>query len=271
MTVTNTDEKVVDDDKTVTEDDLRDLKYPKDDVETSEEADETSEGDEAAEDTDEAGDEADKTDDSQEEDTEEQSEAETEFVKEFSNIKGDTLEEYARNLEKAYNNSTAEFKRLREEAAQDTGVGDTTADEVDLSSPTALYMKQKMDEEITTAYTDFSKNYPQVQDQTEYDKFTRTVTTLSQTILQSEKRLASPKELYTKAAVILNWEPDNKVSDKDRLGNALKNTASISKSATSTKKSSKSKVTDQMVAANKLMYPDKTDAEIREELEPYVT
>ena len=71
MTVTNTDEKVVDDDKTVDEDDLRDLKYPKDDVETSKEADETSKGDEDEEDSEDTGEEDSKTDDSQDDDSEE--------------------------------------------------------------------------------------------------------------------------------------------------------------------------------------------------------
>lgn len=271
MAVTNTEDKVVDDDKTVDEDDLRDLKYPKDDVETSKEADETSEDDEDTDDTKDAGGEEDKTEDSQEE--EEEKSDDSEFVKEFAHIKGDTPEEYAKNLEEAYKQSTAEALRLKalaDTATKDSAVGETNEDEVDLTDPVSLFMKQKMDEEITAAYSEFSKHYPQVQDQAEYNKFTQEVATLSQTILTSQKRLASPKELYSKAAVILGWEPDDKVTDKDRLGSALKDSAATSKTSSATKKSSKSKVTDQMVAANRLMYPNKTDAEIREELEPYV-
>lgn len=271
-------EPVVDDDKEVTADDLRDLKYPTDDVETSEEEDETSEGDETQEETEGTSEEDGQTDnqttdDSEEDDTMDSGEEDSEFVKEFSNIKGDTVEDYARNLERAYGESFKELKRIREASTtqKEPEVGDSSPDEVDVSNPVSLYMKQKMDEEITTAYGEFSKTYPQVQDPQEYDKFTKEVDTLSRTILQSQKRLAPPKELYSKAAVILGWEASNKVTDKDRLGNALRNQASVSKTTSSTKKASKSKVSDQMVAANRLMYPEKTDAQIREELEPYVT
>lgn len=126
-----------------------------------------------------------------------------------------------------------------------------------------------MDEEISSAFADFSKNFPQVKDQSEYDKFTHEVSILSQTILNSQKRLASPKELYSKAAVILGWEPDV-TTGKDKLDAALKDKAAASKTTSAGKKASKSKVTDQMVSFNRMIYPNKSDAEIREELEPYV-
>lgn len=265
---TNADQTVVDDDKEVTEEDLRDLKYGDDGVENSNEADETDDTEEDSEDTEEAGEDDGQTADRTEE---EESDETSEFVKKFPNIKGDTPEQYAQNLEVALDNSTAEFQRLRKAQAEPKD-DDTEEDtEVDLSNPISLYMKQKMDEEITEAYSTFSKHYSQVNDQGEYTKFTRTVATLSQTILQSEKRLAPPKELYSKAAVILGWEPADKVDSKDRLGNALKDRAATNKTSNAgTKKVSKSKVTDAMVAANRLMYPDKSDAQIREELEPYV-
>lgn len=270
---TNAEETAVDDSKEVTEDDLRDLKYGSADVETSKEEDETEETNEDTDDSEETGEEAETNSDDQAEETEETDEESDDsvFVKKFPNIKGDSPEEYARNLEAAYENSTTEFHRLRQTQVADKD--DTTEEEtkVDTSDPISLYMKQKMDEEITNAYGEFSKHYSQVNDQGEYAKFTRTVATLSNTILQSEKRLAPPKELYSKAAVILGWEPEGKVDSKDKLGNALKDRAAVSKTSTAaTKKVSKSKVTDAMVAANRLMYPDKTDAQIREELEPYV-
>lgn len=275
MAETNSTKEVVDDDKAVTEADLRDLKYSTDDVETSDEADEASEGEENEDDTEEAGEEEDNTDDSQEEDTDDSDETETDssdFVKEFKNIKGDTPEEYARNLEEAYKNSTAEALRLKNlaDAPKDSEVG--TLDEVDISDPVSLYMKQKMNEDITAQFSDFSKRFPQVQDTSKYSDFTREVSTLSQTILSSQKRLASPKELYEKAAIILGWTPeDAPPTSKDKLNIALKDTAATSKTTSAGKKGApKSKVTDQMLAANRLMYPGKTDAEIREELEPYI-
>lgn len=284
---TNADPNVADDDRQVTEEDLRDLKYGSDDVETSQEEDETTDSNETDEDTEEAGEEDGQTDDqAEDEETEDDAETESdeepsEFVKEFPNIKGETLDEYARGLETAYKNSTAEALRLKklveqgQQADQDTTgkVGDVDdKQQADLSDPINLYMKQKMDEEISAAYTDFAKQFDQVHDQHEYGRFTNTVAQLSQTILQTEQRLAPPRELYSKAAVILGWQPNDAVDSKDKLRIAVKNRTAVSRtsSASKGKVAKKSKVTDQMIAANRLMYPDKTDAQIREELEPYV-
>ncbi len=280
---TNAD-KVVDDDKEVTEDDLRSLKYDNDEVETSEEADETSESEEAEDETEEASEDDGQTDDQTEEDESEDKEESksdedtSEYVKKFPNIKGDTLEDYARNLEEAYSNSTAEALRLKHELdgkqTDSEKVGDDAEEEKQVSDPVLLYARQKMDEEIASAFQEFSKHYPQVNDQAEYNKFTEEVATLSQTIMNRQKRMASPKELYSKAAVILGWEPDESTSvptSKDRLKVALKDSAASSKTSSTGKGAAKkSKVTDEMVRANRLMYPDKTDAQIREELEPYV-
>lgn len=259
---------VTDDDNQVTEDDLRDLKYGSKEVETSDEADETEETNESEE-SEEAGEEDGQTDD-QTEDEEEQSESE--YVKEFPNIKGETLEDYTKGLEEAYKNSTAEAMRLKKLVDESQSDTKEESSDIDTSNPTSLYMKQKMDQEIQEAFNDFSKTYPQVADQVEYNKFTQEVSTLSQTILSSQKRLASPKELYTKAAVILGWEPDNKVDNKEKLGIALKGTAAVSKTSSSTKsKGKQSKVGDAEVMLFKKLNPqsDKTDAQIREELEPF--
>lgn len=273
---TNATDTAVDDSKEVTEEDLRDLKYGSDGVESSKETDETDKTTENIKDTEEAGEEDGQTDNqTEQETTEDKTEEESEqFVKEFPNLKGNTPEEYAKSLETAYRNSFAELKRIRDEAAaKETPIGkvDDEIEEFDTSDPVSLYMKQKMDEEISNTFEQFSKEFPQAKDPSEYDKFTQEVALLSKTILASQKRLASPKELYLKAAVILGWESANKVTDKEKLGIAMKNSAATSKTTSAAaKKANHSKVTDQMVAANRLMYPDKTDAQIREELEPYV-
>lgn len=252
------EEEVADNDQPVTEDDLRDLKYGSEEVETSEneedESEETTEEEESEEETD--------------NDEDGQTEPQVDFVKQFPQIKGDTPEEYAKNLELAYQNSTAEALRLK--GLTEKPVKEEDKPDITESDPVSLYMKQKMDDEITTTFADFAKLYPQVEDQVEYTKFTSTVAELSNTILQSEKRLASPKELYRKAAVILDWQSQEPTAE-DKLKNAVKATASSSKTPGVTKKTaSTSRVTDAMIAANRKMYPGKTDAQIREELEPYV-
>lgn len=279
MAVTNTDEQATDEAKEVTDEDLRKLKEDSA-VETSEGADETQATDETEKESEETGEDDGKTDDqAEDEDTEEadetgSEEVSSEFVKEFSNIKGDTLEDYARNLEAAYKNSTAEalrLKKLADEAQSDEAAEDAGQSAIDTSDPVALYMKQKMDEEINAAFADFSKSFPQVQDQAEYTKFTNEVAVLSRTILNSQNRLAPPKELYSKAAVILGWEPETKVDSKDKLSVALKGAASSSKTiSAASKPKTISKITDAQVAIAKQMggwTEGKSDAEIRKELE----
>lgn len=267
------DEQIVEE-KPVTEEDLRDLKYGKDGVEDESPAEPTDTA-EVVEDESEVteGDNSDQiVDDTESQDS-------PTFTKQFENIQGDTPEEYARNLEIAYQNSTAEAIRLKsllnddkqaQGAAEAANAADPATEEETSTpvDPVSLFMKQKMDEEINTAYTDFSKTYPRVTDPTDYQNFTRTVGQLSRTILDSEKRLAPPKELYSKAAIILGWNADTKSED---LGMAVKGNAASSKTNSAVKSTPKSKITEAQMALNRKMYPGKSDADIRAELEPYIT
>jgi hypothetical protein len=77
------------------------------DEDTSEDEDESNDDSEDSEDDDDSEDE----DDSEEEDSDED-EDEPEFKKAFSQIKGDTAQEYIPNLEEAYRKSSTEGKRL---------------------------------------------------------------------------------------------------------------------------------------------------------------
>lgn len=273
--VPNTDDEVViDDDAAVTEDDLRALKYDETDVETpigEDEPDEVELDETATEDTEEENDEDQETSDDESIDS-------SEFVKEFPQIKGDTPEEYARNLEIAYSNSTAEAMRLKS-STEVPSVSPTSdpapqQDPIDIDNvdPVALYAKQQMDSEIAAAYEDFKKDYSQVEELASYQNFTKTVGVMSRTILETEGRLASPGELYSKAAVALGWEKTSLPSSKEKLGMAIKDSGSTSKTPTASgqKPPVRSKVTQAMIDANKKMYPGKSDDEIRKELEPYV-
>ena len=257
--------KVADDDKEVTEDDLRALKYGEDGVEASKETDETDESQETGEESEETETEAETSDE-----TEEQSEES--FVKEFPQIKGDTPEEYAKNLEKAYQESTKEALRLKGIAdAPKITEEETKDDESRPATPLDMWAQQELDKKITTAYADFSKEYTQVEDPGQYAVFTKRVAVLSKTIFADEGRLAEPSELYSTAALSLGWDKLSTPTSKEKLDMALKDKGATSKpTASGAKSSSKSKVTDAMIKVNRMMYPDKTDAQIREELEPYV-
>lgn len=272
------DEANVQDEDEVTEDDLKNLKYGG--VESDDESeDENTEDENTEEDDEDTGDDEDEnTEDDAEENSEEEDDSDddsddaNEFVKEFPNIKGDSLEDYSRGLEKAYQNSTSEALRLKRELDELKSSEDYTPPDNSNTSPAELYMKQKMDEEINTAYQEVVKKYPQVQEQQYYDAFTREVAVLSKTILESQGRLAPPSELYKKATAILGWESADEITDGEKTTLSIKNRISTGKTSNGAKstKRTKSKVNQAMIEANRKMYPDKTDAEIRAELEPYV-
>lgn len=246
------DEQIVDD-KPVTEEDLRDLKYPEDGVEPPKE-DEPTDQEEDSE----------STEGTEGEQTDQISEDTATFTKKFPNIQGDTPEEYAKNLEAAYDNSTAEYHKLRSQEPKPDGENEATP------SLSDVYFKQKLDEEVNTAFAEVQKNYPQIKDQAEYDKFISKVNTLSKVTLESEKRLAPPSELYNAAAVLLGWHKSAEPSEGEKLGMAIKDGAATSKSTSAKTQISKSNVTQAMIDLDRKMYPGKTDAEIRKELEEHV-
>lgn len=202
--------------------------------------------------------------------TVEEAESETTFTKPIPSINGETPEEYYANLAKAYQESTAEALRLvKENRDLKTAkvVTETATDQVTLT-PEQLYIKQKQDEEIADAFKPIRENYPQVLDEKGYEQFTTMANTLGRTILDAEGRLPSAKELYQKTVMVLGWTQDD---SKEKLNVALKDGAATTKtSSTNASGKPRSRVTDEMIIANRKMYPGKTDAQIREELEPHV-
>lgn len=279
---TNADqEDAVDSGATVTEEDIRNLKYSEDEVETADKAEDDAPEEDGVEETDEdTGEEADSGD--QADGEEEAQSPEPTFVKEFPHIKGDTPEEYARNLEKSYQNSTSEALRLKQELDKTKAVKppltstDSSGDDDDEQPLTAeqLWLKQQMDEEIANSFESFKKDYPQVDDPDEYDKFKAEVSVFSNAIRQAQGRMATPAELYQKAALSLGWDKQSEPSDKEKLGIAIKDSGGTSKAITSgAKPPAKSKVTDAQIATYRKMNPSTTlsDTDIRKELEPHIT
>lgn len=274
---TNADAQVGDDDKPVTEDDLRELKYPDEDVETPQGEDEPTDGDDSQEEAEEPV--ADEDESPEDAEKDEEDESPESFVKEFPNIKGDTPEEYAKNLEIAYQNSTAEAMRLKNELQPappaipepETPVAEEQPP-TPSTDPASLYVKQQMDKQIDEAYSDFRKEYSQVEELGNYQQFTKTVATVSKTIYESEGRLVDPREAYDAAAAILKWQKTSEPNDKEKLGMALKQNGAASKStsASGAKPAVRSKVTDAMIKTARNTGATGTDDEIRKELEPYV-
>ncbi len=291
MTVTNTDPDAAGDGATLTDVDLHKLKYPDEDVGTPNGEDEPSEEEEVIDDEAEVkdGDEDESPDDPipGEDEEDESPDDEPSFTKEFPNIKGDTPEEYIKNLEKAYGNSTSEAMRLKKladarVATPPPQVGDEDDDDDSpvsppapvSSDPTQLWISQQMDKEILKAYDSFRSDYSQVEDPEQYEKFIEEVATFSQAKL-AKGQVPDPNDLYRKAAVSLGWEKTSQPTAKEKLGNALKTNAASSPAKTSgAKPPVKSKVTDAQVAAYRQIARNGhtlSDAEIRKALEPSVT
>lgn len=283
MAGTNPTPPVEDDDKPVTEDDLRALKYPDEDVDPPKEEDEPSEDDEPADDPDEPDDEPDDPVDEPAADEPDNPDEPAAFVKEFPNIKGDTPEEYAKNLEISYRNSTGEALRLKDELDKNQPappVAPPTQPPAEGASPAPksaaeLYADKQLNKEITAAYDVVKENYPQVSEPDKYAQFTAKVAVFSRTILETENRLADPSELYDMATTSLGWkkkDDDAPLDDKDKLAMAAKDSAASSKttSGPTPPKPKTPKVSEAQLKLNRKMYPGKTDKEIIEELTPYL-
>ena len=272
---TNVKEEVEEksEDKPVTDADIAALKEKSLEVEDSQESDETEE---------EAVDEKQSEDEAEAEEDDGQTNVESEdskegFKKKFDNIKGETPDEYASNLEVAYDNSTSEalkWKKMYEDALPtikqaQAATGD--ADTPPILDPALAYAKQKMDEEMNKDIEDFAGQYSQIRDPDQYARLEKKVGILTKAIQEEEGRIPPMREVLSDAATLLKWEPDAKT---DKLNMKLKDSAAGTKINSSAKPVAKSKVTpDQIKAArniNPLAYQGKTDAEIAKELEPYV-
>jgi hypothetical protein len=274
----NAKQTAEDDSAKVTEEDLRKDKEAAE-VESSKEQDETAADETSEEESEETSEGDGKTgDQTEEEESEESDQTESdedtsEFVKEFPNIKGDTLEDYAREMEKTLHLSNAEGKRLSDELKANTSTTTKTDESEEDSGPVdprLLYVDRLVNNDAQKAFTEFKKTYPQADDPAEYAKFESEVAALSGYYI-SRKQMLTAEELYPRVASILGWDPaTDRVNSNDKLGIALKNKAAVSKTSSSAKQVKKSKVTDAMLAFNRLAYPNKTDEEIRKELEPYV-
>lgn len=290
MAVTNTGEDAASDGARVTEADLHKLKYPDGEVETTPKVeDETPEDEEVIVDEGDGAQDPPEGEDPipGEEDEDNPSDEPPAFTKSFPNIKGDTPEEYIKNLEAAYGNSTTEALRLKKLSEARTATPPPQVGDEDdpsdksvsppatvTSDPTQLWISQQMDKEILRAYDSFKNDYSQVEDPEMYEKFVAEVTVFSQAKL-AKGEIPEPDDLYRKAAVSLGWEKTSAPSDKEKLGAALKtNAASSPAKTTGAKPPVKSKVTDAQVTAYRQIARNGhqlSDAEIRKKLEANVT
>lgn len=175
--------------------------------------------------------------------------------------------------QKAYPESTKEALRLKKEndelKTQATPAPPVIAipEENATLTPEQLYIRGKQKEETDAAFAEVRQNFPQVNDPEEYKRFVATAQIFGKAISEAEGRFPSPIELYRKTVIDLGWADDS----QEKLGAALKaGAASPRVTSGGAKGVPTSKVTDAMIVANRRWYPNKTDAEIREELEPHI-
>ncbi len=247
---------------TVTEEDITE-----EDVETPKGEDETPEPDTESE-------EADDTEESEE------------LQKKFTQIKGETTEEYLKNLEDAYGHSTAEATRLvatqREAQAKlDQLMGQVAKDPVlaeklqvqpdnqpqapsAITDPMLAYAKQSVQQQWEKEYHDFVSDHQEMQtDQDLNAKVINTLQALSSTMQQTQGRLPGMAEGLRMAWQILG-RPLNDSEETTRM--AVKNAASQSKSPVGrpTASPTKSKFTQAQIDFAQRAYPDKTKNELIE-------
>lgn len=169
---------------------------------------------------------------------------------------------------KAYEESTKEGLRLKGELDKKVEAPPVTpVTEADNPTPEQMYLRTKIAEETQAAFKPYLDSYPQLADDANYKEFVAESELLGRVFVEKNKRLPTPSELYSKTVASLGWKPDT----SEELGAALKDSAATPRTASSTPaNSAKSKVSDEVIAMNLEMYPNKTRAEIIEELEPHI-
>lgn len=207
--------------------------------------------------------------------SEEELTKEEESPKDESNLTIETPEP-EKDLEwykKAYGESTKEALRLSGELKKVQPASPPPTPQptgTDTPDPDKLYIEHLRDKDINIVWTKVVNEYPELGDPNgePYKKFVQRANIMGKTILTDEKRYVEPSELYPMVISSLGFKS---VDSQEKLGAALRDGASSPKvSSGGAPAPQTSKVTDKMIALNRKMYPGKTDAEIREELEPHV-
>lgn len=210
------------------------------------------------------------------------------FTKQFPNLKGESPEEYSKELETAYVNSTNEALRLKKELddnrtaieeakriiatqanpAQGTPPANPSALEIS-TDPNVQYAKQLRDKDMVSAFDDFTKQYPQAREAAEFEKFSAASNGVALGYQASHNGLQpSFPELYAGIAAVLGWQPITVTSKKDA---AIKDAASSSQvTSSAVAPGRRPKVTDAQVDAYLKMFTTKSRADAIKELSEVV-
>jgi hypothetical protein len=260
-TTTPTDEEVETTDTSVTEEDET---SQEDQDGASEDEDESNDDADDSNDDDDSEDEDDSDDDDSEED-----EDEPEFKKAFSQIKGDTAQEYIPNLEEAYRKSSAEGKRLSGEkkdlqdrldqinaaVAKNPELAklimEATGDEATPPTvdPGVLKARQDYEEDVAKKLDTFLADHQTLaDDETLMEEFMDNLATIGAKA-RKQGKILDPAVAYKRALGMMDYD-----DSKDKLVDAAKSTASKPKTPAAKKtvsKSDKPKLTPEQIAYGK--------------------
>lgn len=224
-------------------------------------------------------------DDTEEDDSEETGESEDEsddeggqFEKRFTQFKGETPEEYAKNLEDAYDHSSKEALKLKKErdewkAKAMAQVANPDEDKDKPVDPHKAYVDQQIQKDRVADYQAFVAKHPELEDDEDlFDKLDKETAKVMNYIYSTEKRMPTLAEGLTVAWALLNPNAGDSVSDSD-IAKAAKTVGGAPKNGSRPPKvKQKPKYTDAQVEHARKTDPslrDKSRAEVEAELAKY--
>lgn len=161
---------------------------------------------------------------------EEESDQPATFTKQFNNLKGDSWDSYGPELETAYQNSFTEGLRLKKELdeARLALANPPKPEDMEQQQNTQLppevqqrlaYVDSLQRHDMDTAFNKFREQYPQVLDQSNFDRFQKIATPVGSAFLAENGREPTYPELFDRMAGYLGWTATD---DEGRRAQSLK-------------------------------------------------
>lgn len=224
------------------------------------------------------------TDGSEQTDDEDADASEQQFEKRYTQFKGDTPEEYAKNLEHAYDNSSKEALRLKKQLdelraeklsdvanADDSGGQGTDQAADKPESVTDILVSQMKRERDVEHYNKFAAQHPEVNEDDElFQKLDAETGKYMDYVFKTEKRVPGLDEALDFAWMRIN--PDDRRSKDEQVAAAAKNAGAASRTKGAAKDQSKAQFSDKQIAAAQKIDPKlrgKSRTEIEEILSKY--
>lgn len=250
-----------------------------DEIEEVNDSDTEVEDEETGETNDDSEDDSD-SDDSEEEDSnddEDEDDSETSFNKRYTQLKGDTPEEYISSLETAYKESSTEAVRLKHELdaakKKDDKIAALLANHPEIAeeleketpgaslNPALLHAEEQLQKQMKSEYQAFVDEHPELETDPELQKSVLgQMTIYADTVRQTQRRQPSMKESLRFAWASLGRED----SKQERLAVKAKETAARGKSGKTAPKKPVKKVefSEKQIEAGLKMGVGKTREEV---------